>query len=76
MEFERSSGFPGTHACWEGSDSLPQLPQVLPLAGFGNPCLFFQWIWRIPFVPFEKDEAIVREGVDARHASLFYGRGT
>jgi len=50
---------------WEEEfDFFPQMPQILRLAGFRNACLFFQWTWHTPFVPFEKDEAILWEGVD------------
>ncbi|MBZ5561030.1 MAG: hypothetical protein LAP13_01270 [Acidobacteriia bacterium] len=50
---------------WEEEfDFFPQLPQILRLSGFHNACLFFQWTWHTPFVPFEKDEAILWEGVD------------
>ncbi|HZO99049.1 MAG TPA: glycosyl hydrolase-related protein [Terriglobia bacterium] len=50
---------------WEEEfDFFPQLPQILKLTGFRNACLFFQWTWHTPFVPFEKDEAILWEGID------------
>ncbi len=50
---------------WEEEfDFYPQMPQILRLAGFRDACLFFQWTWHTPFVPFEKDEAVLWEGVD------------
>jgi len=53
------------HTWWEEEfDFFPQMPQILRLAGFRNACLFFQWTWHTPFVPFEKDEAILWEGVE------------
>jgi alpha-mannosidase len=53
------------HSWWEEEfDFFPQLPQILNLTGFRSACLFFQWTWHTPFVPFEKDEVIEWEGVD------------
>lgn len=50
---------------WEEEfDFFPQLPQMLRGVGFEYACLFYQWTWHTPYVPFEDAPAIWWEGQD------------
>jgi alpha-mannosidase len=50
---------------WEEEfDFFPQLPQMLRGVGFEYACLFYQWTWHTPYVPFEDVPALWWEGQD------------
>lgn len=50
---------------WEEEfDFFPQLPQMLRGVGFEYACLFYQWTWHTPYVPFEDAPALWWEGQD------------
>lgn len=50
---------------WEEEfDFFPQLPQMLRGVGFEYACLFYQWTWHTPYVPFEDAPAVWWEGQD------------
>ncbi|MCX7926473.1 MAG: hypothetical protein N2554_11790, partial [Fimbriimonadales bacterium] len=44
---------------WEEEfDFFPQLPQMLRGVGYEYACLFYQWTWHTPYMPFEDAPAI------------------
>ncbi|MCX7924701.1 MAG: hypothetical protein N2554_02695, partial [Fimbriimonadales bacterium] len=46
-------------AFWEEEfDFFPQLPQMLRGVGYEYACLFYQWTWHTPYMPFEDAPAI------------------
>ncbi|MCS6919042.1 MAG: hypothetical protein NZM28_04670, partial [Fimbriimonadales bacterium] len=50
---------------WEEEfDFFPQLPQLLRGVGYEYACLFYQWTWHTPHLPFEDAPAIFWEGQD------------